>query len=394
MVARPITPDDFPWFDYSRYSFSLGLEVAGQAFLSGHSASRFDPEQSKMVVEGGMADQARVAYSKIETILAAAGLSLSQVTRVVENVTVAGMDQYPEAEAVRAEVFGPQCPAVNTIVVHSLLRPDALIEIEATAGGEGQSYAVSGQGRASFAPAHSADGVVYLSTVYPYDDDGGLVGRGDAVAQVRQIFDNASRVLEAAGLSMRNVVKTLEMISPAAVADYKLTGAARREYLGPVYPAAAGIIQDRVAADEEVLVSYDFIASTHKSEAVNPGWDRYDKLTYSPAVRAGNTLFMSGHGALDQHTGQVVHAGDVVAQTDYVYRKILTLAEESGLGPSNIIKTIEFVTPAGLPDYRETAAVRKNLLMDPYPASTGVVCHSLLKSDLMIEIVATAVDEG
>src|SRR2546426_7816918 len=45
--------------------------------------------------------------------------------------------------------------------------------------------------------------------------------------------------------------------------------------------------------------------------SVNPGWDRYAKLTYSPAVRACNVLFMSGQAALDPATERAVGTGDI-----------------------------------------------------------------------------------
>ena len=388
MTPAAIRPDSFPWFDYTRYSFSLGLSLGpDRATLSGHSASEYDPDRSRIVVNGDMADQTRTAYRKIGTILRAAGLGFQDVTRVVENVTVAGVDHYAAAEAVRGEVFGPHRPAVNTVVVHRLLRPAALIEIEVTADrGGGRACGGGSGGRQAFAPARAAGDVVYLSTVLPYNAAGDLVGEGNPEAQVRQIFRNADRVLGACGLSMSNVVKTLEMIRPEALEGYRYTGRPRREFLGPVYPGAAGILQERVASDDRVLISYDFTASRARAAAVNPGWDRYQRLTYSPAVRAGDMLFMSGQAALDPETGRAVFPGDVAAQAEYTYSNIVAVLDAAGMGPRNLIKTIEYVTPEGLSGYRGVAGVRRRLLSEPWPASTGALCHSLLRKEFLIEI--------
>jgi hypothetical protein len=49
------------------------------------------------------------------------------------------------------------------------------------------------------------------------------------------------------------------------------------------------------------------------------------------------------------------------------------------------------VTPAGLPRYRETAAVRERLLAKPYPASTGIVCERLLRPEFEIEVDPLAI---
>jgi len=82
----------------------------------------------------------------------------------------------------------------------------------------------------------------------------------------------------------------------------------------------------------EALIQYDFIASRDALECINPGWSRYDKLTYSPAVKAGKLLFMSGQGALDPATERVVHENDVVAQAEYTYRNIIKVLRPLALG--------------------------------------------------------------
>lgn len=388
MSYKAITPDDFPWFDYSQYSFSLGLLASGgTAYLSGHSASRYDPDRARIVIDGDAVDQARTAYAKIEAILGAAGLGFEDVVRVVENVTQAGIDQYAAMESVRSEVFGSHTPAVNTVVIDSLLRRGALIEIEVTARkGAGTAFAVDSHGRASYASAYGLDDTVYLSTIHPYNENGDLIGVDDPEEQVRQIFRNAERILTSCGLTTADIVKTVDMVRPEAFDAYKYTGRPRSEFLGPVYPAAAGILQSRVAADDRVLISYDMIASRAPKTAVNPGWDRYQKLTYSPAVLAGNTLFMSGQAALDPATETVVHVGDIVAQAEYTYANIGLVLEAAGLTPANLVKTIEYVTPDGLAEYRGVAEVRKRLLAAPFPASTGAICHGLLRAEFLLEV--------
>ena len=52
----------------------------------------------------------------------------------------------------------------------------------------------------------------------------------------------------------------------------------------------------------------------------------------------------------------------------------------AGGGPQNLVKTIEYVTPAALECYRGVADVRSKLLREPWPASTGLVCEALLRA--------------
>ena len=386
MTSVAITPSRYPWYDYSRYSFSLGVHAGDRAYLSGHTASEFDPATKRMVVRGGMGEQVRTAYAKIAAILEGARMSFADVVRVVEYVTPGGIDRYAEAAAVRDEVFGTHRPAVNTVPVKSLLRPDAFIEIEITAGAVGSATEV-GPG---LPVARESAGLVFLPSVLPTDERGNIAGAGDVVAQTRVIFERAGRMLRALGLGFDRVVKTLDYLTPAALANYKLTGRVRKEFLGPVYPGAAGIIMPRLL-HPDAMIQYDFIATRDEPVVVNPGWERYKKLTYSPGVRAGKLLFLSGFGALDPATERVVHDGDVAAQADYTLRNILEVVEAAGGSAASIVKTVEYVTPSALPRYREVAGVRSRLLTPPLPASTGLVCEALLRPEMLIEIDPTAV---
>jgi len=371
MTLTDLKPAKFPWFDYSRYSFSLGVRSATGTYLSGHTGSEYDAAAKRIVVRGTMTDQVRTAWAKIGAILESGGLGYADVVRVVEYVKPEGIERYVEADAVRREVFKGSEPVVYTVPVKALLRPEAFIEIEVTAS------PVPGRKETS--------GVVFMPTVQPVDDQGNIVGAGDVVAQTRAIFERAGRMLAALGVGFDRVVKTCDYLTPAALAAYKGTGRVRRDHLGPVYPGAAGILMPRLI-HPEALIQYDFIATRDAPVAVNPGWTRYQKLTYSPAVRAGKLLFMSGQGSLDPATERVVHDGDVVAQAEYTYGNVIKVLEAAGGDARNLAKTIEYVTPAALARYRDVAKVREKLLRKPWPASTGLVCEALLRPEMQIEI--------
>ena len=404
MPPTAIEPEHFDWLDYRKYTFSLGLTAGADIFLSGHSASCYDANEGRVVVRGGVAEQCRTAYEKIGTLLEACGLGPASVAHVVEYVTAEAADRYPEIEGVRAEALREARPAVSTVIVSRLLRRNAFVEIEVTARAAPQLEASAASGDAPGDLAPSGDGgaatparrlsaaagdVVYLSSVLPVDRRGELVD-GGIDAQAEQIYDNVERVLAAAGMSPAHLVKTLDYISVKGVADYKLTGRVRRDRLGPVYPAAAGIVTDRVA-HPGALLQVDCIASRALPRAVNPGWDRYEKLTYSPAVRAGDALFLSGLAALDPVTQRAVHQGDIAAQAEFVYGNVLEVVRAAGGHPGSLVRTVEYVTEAGLAGYRDTAPVRAGLLSTPYPASTGVVCAGLLRPEFELEVDASAV---
>ncbi len=384
MSFTDIRPAYFPWFRYSGYTFSLGLSDPdmGAAYLSGHSASRYDPQPGRIVVHGGMGEQAETAYDKVGVILEAARLGWADVTALVEYVTAAGLDSYGEAEEVRRRTFPGLAPVVRTVVVERLLRPAALIEIEVTAART--SEALPGGLRAG------PDETVHLPSILPVDPAGVVVAEGDFAGQYRFCLERAADMLAAAGLGLSHVVKTVDYSTPATRAAYASGGRVRRELLGPVYPAAAGILTCRLPMPG-ALVGLEVTASHHPPAAVDPGWSRYETLTYSPAVRAGRTLHLSGFAALDRDSGQAVHPGNVAAQADAVYATVAEVLASAGLGPEHLVRTVEYVTAAGLPAYRKVAAVRQRRLRRPYPASTGLVCAGLLRPEFLLEVDATAV---
>jgi enamine deaminase RidA (YjgF/YER057c/UK114 family) len=384
-TVTDIRPDHFPWFRYNGYTFSLGLTDGENAWLSGHSASEYDDAARRIVVRGAITEQTRTAYAKIEAILAAADLTLADVTTVVEYVTVAGLATYPEADAERRALFAGHEPAVVTVVVERLLRPDALIEVQVHAslgGGTGGPGGVR----------EARDGHVALPTVVPIDDHGDVVHPDDFVGQYAWCLDRADTLLRGVGLSLDAAVTTHDYSTPATRADYPKASRVRRERLGGagVYPGAGGVLMNRLHAPG-VLVALNVVASRHPLWTVNPGWSRYDSLTYSPGVRAGRMLYLSGFAALDMQTQQAVHPGDIVAQAEATYDAVLRVLAAAGAGPEHLVETVEYVCPDGLADYRGVAAVRERMLRSPWPASTGAVCAGLLRPEFLLEVFPTAV---
>ncbi|MCA6111568.1 RidA family protein [Bradyrhizobium cenepequi] len=374
MAITPIHLDRFDWYDYRRYSFSLGLKTSAGTYLSGHTASEYEPATSRIVVRGGMTEQVRTIYAKVAAILEGGGLGYGDVTRIVEYVHPEGIQRYAEAAAVRRELFGKHQPVVNTVPVKSLLRPDAFIEIEVTAA----------------AARGVAPSTVFLPSIEPVDDQGNVVGVGDLVAQTHAVYDRAARMLSALGLGLDRVVKTATYITPRALPAYENTARVRRERLGPVYPAAVDIVMPRLL-HPQAIVQCDLIASREAPVAVNPGWTRYDELACSPAVRAGKLLYMSGQGALDPKSGRVLHKGDVVAQAECIYGNVLQLVRAAGGASRHLVKTIEYVTPASLDRYREVTGVRSKMLQEPRPASTGLISDALLRPGMRMDVDALAV---
>jgi aminoacrylate peracid reductase len=113
-----------------------------------------------------------------------------------------------------------------------------------------------------------------------------------------------------------------------------------------------------------------------------------DRYTFSPAVRAGNLLLISGTTATDEN-GRIVAPGDIVGQTRYIFQKFEALLNAAGAGFEDIVQTTEYIVTTE--NYRRTAEVRREFFRGRYPTATGVVVKSLLREGALIEISAVAV---
>ncbi len=102
----------------------------------------------------------------------------------------------------------------------------------------------------------------------------------------------------------------------------------------------------------------------------------------------GRVLHISGHVSQDVD-GNIVHEGDMAAQTRRVLENIRGILAGVGGTMADIQKVTVYVTDmARLMDIH---AVRAEFFAPPYPASTLVQVSALVRPEYLIEIEAVAV---
>ena len=111
------------------------------------------------------------------------------------------------------------------------------------------------------------------------------------------------------------------------------------------------------------------------------------EYAYTPAVRAGDLVFVSGQIALDE-TGALMGEGDFRAQGDQVFRRLSALLERSGSGLDRVVKVTVFLTR--LEDFDTFVELRRLWLSPPYPADTTVVVASLARPGALLEVEVVA----
>ena len=109
---------------------------------------------------------------------------------------------------------------------------------------------------------------------------------------------------------------------------------------------------------------------------------------YSRAVRVGNIIEVAGTTAVDTE-GQVVGAGDISKQTDYIFNKIRNALSDAGSKMSDVIRTRMYLTDIN--DWETVARVHGDIFSDIKPVSTLVEVSGLIDEELLIEIEVSAV---
>ena len=91
--------------------------------------------------------------------------------------------------------------------------------------------------------------------------------------------------------------------------------------------------------------------------------------TYSQAVRAGDTVYLSGQVPLDPKTGQLV-TGDIDAQIRRVFDNLKAVAEAAGGSLADAVKLTIFLTDLG--HFARVNEIMAEYFDKPYPARSTV----------------------
>jgi reactive intermediate/imine deaminase len=96
--------------------------------------------------------------------------------------------------------------------------------------------------------------------------------------------------------------------------------------------------------------------------------------TYSQAVRAGDTVYVSGQIPIDPATGQLVD-GDFEAQVTRVFDNLRAIAEAADLTLENAVRITVFLTD--LSNFATVNEVMARYFDQPYPARAALGVRAL-----------------
>lgn len=153
-----------------------------------------------------------------------------------------------------------------------------------------------------------------------------------------------------------------------------------------LFPMAEAVLED--GEWDEVRALCRCAPAAPLRQAVRPSWPWRSRRTFSPAVLAGDLLFISGIDARDDQTGQLT-ASTMAEQCEVIYRKLGRVLASVGLGFESVVKTTDYIVDTE--GYAGTAEIRRRYLGPDFPAASGVVVKELLGRGALIEIEAVAV---
>jgi len=102
--------------------------------------------------------------------------------------------------------------------------------------------------------------MIVVSGQVPVDADGRLVGKDDPAAQIRQVFENLTAALAAAGAGMDQVVKLTVFLTD--LADLALFRRIRDEYVSTDKPPASSLVQVSALVNPDFRVEVEALAAT------------------------------------------------------------------------------------------------------------------------------------
>lgn len=108
------------------------------------------------------------------------------------------------------------------------------------------------------------------------------------------------------------------------------------------------------------------------------------KGPYSPAVRAGGFVYVSGQTPHDVATGELV-GSDIATQTRQTLSNVQRILAEGGASLEDVVSVTIYL--ADVDDWAAMNAVYKEFFASPFPSRTAVGCGL---RDILVEISVIA----
>lgn len=241
-------------------------------------------------------------------------------------------------------------------------------------------------GNGQFADSVQAGPTIYLSG-QTADSAASEAGAGAIEAATRGALDRLGAVLGARGLDFSNLVNC--RLQLADMDDYQTVNGIYASYFSDEhYPARTTVQVAALPDNSRIAVTCIAYQDASATAIVRPSPDVIPPAMgpYSPAVMAGDMLYVSGQGGRDPLTGET--SPEAGAQTDRTLQTIEATIASQELGLENVVTAAFYY-----PNLDHTAEIEARLAA-AMPAGSGparaAVPVGRLPGDILVEIAVIA----
>lgn len=111
-----------------------------------------------------------------------------------------------------------------------------------------------------YSRAINVGGMIFVAGTTAVDDDGNVVGKGDAAAQTRYIFDKIRRALDMLGGSLDRVVRTRVFVTD--ISQWEAIGRAHGEVFKDIRPVSTMVeVSKLISPDLLVEIEVDAVGA-------------------------------------------------------------------------------------------------------------------------------------
>ncbi len=326
--------------------YTPGVFAGDYLYVSGQGAKRPDGQ-----MPATFEAQVRQTLENVKAVVEAAGLSMANI--VYTQVYLDDISHFAEMNKVYSEYFQDRPPARATLGVAKL--PETPVEINAVAirdVSEKKSVSVPGYKRDEpISAGILTKDRLFISGMRGRDLSSGTVPQ-DPAEQVDLALNGMKSVVEAAGLSMANIV----FVNPY------LTGSIPKSAMNRLYakrfefgntPARATIEVTSLPENSQIEFTGVAVRDLSKRMAVRPK-NMAPSPTASPCVFAGDTLYCSAKSGFIPGLNGGEFTPNVDLQLRQTMRNLLDNLEEAGLSFQDVVSTNVY-----LDDLSEFATMNK-----------------------------------
>ena len=226
--------------------------------------------------------------------------------------------------------------------------------------------------------------------------EGEVRNPGELATQTANVMANFARVLAELDCDLEDLVTLLCFyVNDGSVDEAKFLA-----MVAQGLPAGALTTVNAVPvpylAYEDMLVEIEGYAMRRESgertariHAPSPGESPLPEK-FCQGVRSGKMIFVSAQYPIDAD-GNVVHPGDIVAQTKQVMSQVGSALEHFGASFDDVVKVNRwYAGNVGVEDFEPSALACAGHFKEPGPAATGIPIPRHANSDVMIKISVVA----